>query len=64
MWMDDEDARLEEQNSKGLVKKFNSMRQNASSVYFDVDQLEVIIDHYLERAKQITDSLFLTIITF
>ena len=43
--MDDEDARLEEQNSKGLVKKFNSMRQNASSVYFDVDQLEVIIDH-------------------
>ena len=51
MWMDDEDARLEEQNSKGLVKKFNSMRQNASSVYFDVDQLEVIIDHYLERAK-------------
>lgn len=51
MWMDDEDARLEEQNSKGLVKKFNSMRENASSVYFDVDQLEVIIDHYLERAK-------------
>ena len=51
MWMDDEDAHLEEQNSQGLVKKFNSMRQNASSVYFDVDQIEVIIDHYLERAK-------------
>ena len=49
--MDEEDAHLEEQNSKGLVKKFNSMLNNASNVYFDVDQLEVIIDHYLERAK-------------
>ncbi len=51
MWMDDEDAHLDEQNSSGLIKKFNSMIKDSSSVYFDVDQLEIIIDHYLERSK-------------
>ncbi len=51
MWMDEEDAHLDEQNEKGLVHKFNSMLKDASSVYFDVDQIEVIIEHYLERAK-------------
>lgn len=51
MWMDEEDAHLEEQNSGKLVDRFNLMLKESSSFYFDVDQLEVIIDHYLERSK-------------
>lgn len=51
MWMDEEDAHLEEHNSSKLVNRFNLMLKESSSFYFDVDQLEVIIDHYLERSK-------------
>jgi len=49
MWMDEEDAHLDEQNQGGLIDRFKSMLKTSSNIYFDVDQLEIIIDYYLER---------------
>jgi|GEM_PF-1216169 len=49
MWMDEEDAHLDEQDVRILVEKFNSMIKESSNIYFDVEQLEIIVEYYLEN---------------
>lgn len=40
-----------EEEKKSIIERYENMLAHNESYFFDVDQFEVIIDHYMERSK-------------